>query len=77
MKKIEKGSFLNNPEIDLLCEKDSSIYDELDNYKEIYDCGKKFIYNDENYVFDGVTKQCIGMRIFDKHIQKYFIKKFD
>ena len=49
----------------------------IDNYKEIYDCGKKFIYNDENYVFDGVTKQCIGMRIFDKHIQKYFIKKFD
>ena len=77
VKRIEKGSFLDNPEIDLLCDKDNSIYDSDNNYKDIYHCGKKFLYNEWNYVFDIDTKDCIGTREFDNHMQKYFIKKFE
>tara|TARA_Y100000991_G_scaffold215220_1_gene204981 strand:- start:1375 stop:2619 length:1245 start_codon:yes stop_codon:yes gene_type:complete len=77
VKRIEKDSFSNNPEIDLLCYKDNSIYDPEDKYKDMYNCGKQVLYNEYNYVFDFETKKCIGQREYDKHIQKYFVKKFE
>ena len=68
---------MNNPEIDLISYKDNSIYDSNDKYKEMYNCGKIFLYNEYNYVFDVETKKCIGQREYDQHVQKYFVKNFN